>query len=116
MIYIIFLFPIISILVYSSYILHNNTNHGTDFLFLVWPLSACAAIALCKIIWPPPKSKYTSAVLLKINTKHLMYAALIMNILAILFVYSVDYFNIMLDYNEWIRRGMPDSFGKTNFR
>lgn len=39
--------------------------------------------------------------------KILVYTLLILNILAILFMITIDQFNILLEYSRWTRRGMP---------
>ena len=95
--YLLILFPIASVSIFSYFLLFvNSSNHtGVKFLDIVWLLLACSAIAVYKYI-----TRKDSILLI----------SLAVNIFAIVFFFAIDKFNIMVQYDEWIRRGMPGSF------
>ena len=91
-------FPILCVVGTLYYIGENSTNHSAlDFVLLIVPLSILAIIALFKIRKRP---------------KFLI--ALIANLTAIAFYLYIDHYNIMLGYNEWLYRGMPERYEKSD--
>jgi len=91
-------FPILCVVGTLYYIGENSTNHSAlDFVLLIVPLSILAVIALFKVRKEP---------------KFLI--ALMANLSAIGFYLYIDHYNIMLGYDEWLYRGMPEPYEKSD--
>lgn len=98
MVYLLALFPITCIAFALGYIIFDNaTNHtAVDYLSIVlWPLGLCAILSFYKF-----KKEKNRRFLISLGA----------NIAAILFFLFIDYFNIMVQYDQWLQRGMPDPF------
>ncbi len=93
MLYCCIAFPIICILCFFWYFSGSTSNHtGMDFFLLIVPLLAFLHLSINfrkKRAW-------------------LAWTAIMLNTIAILFFYIVDEYNIMVNYETWIRRGMPE--------
>ena len=98
-------FPAFSICVISIYIASkgSNTSYGFDSLSMIIPLTVCAIF--CFFYATRQKTKY------KKNTAYFGFAV---NILAIIFFFSLDYFNIMIEKKKWMSRGEPKRFQTTS--
>ena len=76
-------------------ILKQHCNHtGAEVLMVLYPLSAAAIASIVALII---KGKAA-------------WLALALNILAVIFFISIDRYNIMVQYDRWLERGMPDHF------
>jgi hypothetical protein len=76
--------------------MENNTNHtGFETYDAVWILTFCAVISIG--VYLAKKVRFSVV-------------PVVANILAIIIYLFVDYFNIMVQYDRWCRRGMPDAF------
>lgn len=92
------LFPILCVwLAMIFIILMYDCNHtGLEFLRILLPLSLTAAIS--------------SIIVITRKHKKLACVALTLNILAIIFFIGIDQLNVMVQYDRWLERGMPDQF------
>lgn len=79
----------------------SNCNHtGIHFLIILGPL---AATLLCSM-----------TLLAFYRKSRLAIVAVVINIAAITFFLALDYFNIMVQYDTWLERGMPEPFAQVN--
>jgi len=101
--YLLALFPVLVVGAFLSYlfILSNSNHTGMEFLDIVHPLWICALISIC-------------IGLFKKDRRYLIPFAI--STLAALFFLGVDKFNIMVEYDEWVRRGMPSAFEESHRR
>ncbi|MCL2590251.1 MAG: hypothetical protein FWD67_05045 [Betaproteobacteria bacterium] len=97
-------FPIACVAFALDYIIDNKTNHtSVSYLYVTFPLLFCVLISL--LLYKIKKEKFRRFI-----------TPIVVNILAIVFFVSIDHFNIMVQYDEWTRRGMPGRFEKSNIR
>ncbi len=72
----------------------SNSNHSAVDVRYAIPLPAvCLAVAIASARRLPKMAL----------------CAIVLNLSAMAFIYSVDRFNILVQYEEWVDRGMPDS-------
>lgn len=89
-------FPVGCVLLMLLYLHGNSSNHtGLEFLLALWPLGLALLLA---------------AGLLCFTKMKLAIAAVALNIIAILFFLAIDHYNIMVQYDRWLKRGMPAPF------
>lgn len=75
----------------------GHCNHtGGEILMILLPLGLTMIVAIMTVI-----SK---------NQKKAARIALALNILAVIFFIGIDRFNIMVQYDRWLERGMPARF------
>jgi hypothetical protein len=79
----------------------KNTNYGLDFYDNIYIFGLFAFISTCLLIK---------------NYEPYFIAALVVNILAVLFFLAADRFNVMINYEKWIDRGMPNTFEESRMK
>lgn len=97
------IFPLVCVFLMLLYIIINDTNHtGIEFLLMYVPLGL-TLIASAFIFGRDD------------HTNKLALAACACNIIALTFFCAVDKFDIMVQYNRWLERGMPAPFTRDVF-
>jgi glucan phosphoethanolaminetransferase (alkaline phosphatase superfamily) len=99
MLYLLTLFPIVCVALMLRVIIIEPTNY-TDadlFYFFLWPLCFCVILSFFLYKFKKEKKRQF---LVSFGT----------SIVAILFFLFVDRFNIMIQYDDWLHRGMPSPF------
>lgn len=93
-------FPLLCIGLMVLYIiLQKGCNHcGVELMLTLVPLSIAALVAIMAVASQ--------------EKKRAARIALTLNILAIIFFISIDRFNVMVQYDRWLERGMPARFEK----
>ena len=100
--YLLLLYPLACVALFLWYIhWKKGTNYGVDFYDNIYLLGFFAAIA---------------AYQLERRGQSFFMAALVVNVVVAIFFIAADRFNIMLDYEKWIGRGMPGPFEKSLMR
>jgi hypothetical protein len=100
MVYLLTLFPIACVVYALDYILFDNATNrtGLDYLGIVlWPLGFCAILSFFLYKFKKEKNRQF---LVSLGT----------NIMAIPFFLFIEHFNIMVQYEKWVQRSMPEPF------
>ena len=96
------IFPLACVFLILLYIILNGTNHtGLEFLSVLAPRSL-TLVASAFILAPNRHNK-------------LALAACACNIIAVVFFFAVAKFDIMVQYDRWLERGMPAPFERHIF-
>lgn len=92
------LFPLFCVWLAMLYIImmHGCNHTGLEFMRILLPLGLTTAISIIIVI----TSKHKKAARI----------ALALNILAIIFFIGIDQLNVMVQYDRWLERGMPNQF------
>lgn len=90
-------FPLACMGLMLLFIITKDCNHtGAEILDILLPLGLTNIIAI---------------VLALFNYKNkAVRTALVLNVIAVLFFITVDQFNIMVQYDRWLERGLPEMF------
>lgn len=90
------IFPLLCMGCVLFYLSGNSSNHtGVEFLLVLIPLATAFLV--------------TAGLLIKHRGKSI-WAALALNVIAVLFFIAIDHLNIMVQYDRWLERGMPVKF------
>lgn len=76
------------------YIVVSNSNHSAIDIRYAIPMAAAFLVVSVAGVRKSPR---------------MAIFAIAVNLFAMAFVYSADTFNVLVHYEEWIDRGMPDS-------